>query len=120
MTTIPAQIESLADQLKAQLDTEAEAKAAAETLKVQISALIGQLPDTTTYKVAWGQLQNVTYVEWAYRDSTVTEATKALERAEAQVKHLKEALKGAQSAAKAAKKARQVGSTIRLRVVRGK
>lgn len=124
--SVASTIETLATDLKAHLDRIDESQAAATNLKALIADQITLLPPdkkgnpVKTYKVVWGQLQRTVGVIWQYRDAGVTQAERDLAKAEEHVAALKKVLKSRQEAAKAAKKAKPVGETVVLRVVRGK
>ncbi|MGA1753612.1 MAG: hypothetical protein ACO395_09705, partial [Pontimonas sp.] len=120
MTTNTTIIEA-AESLRIALDAQAEADTAVANAKQHLlDLMIAEGPEfPNTLKVEWGQVQRVTKTEWEFRDRGVTEQNKVVATAKKALAAANKLLKGLEDAAKAAGKAKVVGETTSLRVVRG-
>jgi DNA mismatch repair ATPase MutS len=115
-------IRDLTEQLHRQI---IESEEAAKRLSATKASLLTAMLETSngnpeTIRAHFGQIQPVRTAEWTYRDASVTEQKKMVEKAEKALKEAKAILKGFEEAAKAAYKAKETGFSWSLRVVKGK
>jgi hypothetical protein len=119
--TVPQSILDAAETLRVELESLQIQQNAVNEAKERLLGLMIAAGEScpNTLKTEWGQIQQVTKVEWEYRDRGVTEQTKVVEGHKNTLTAAQKLLKGLEEAAKAAGKAKRVGEVTTLRVVGG-